>query len=492
MRRKLLSKSLFKASEPCQKKLVLLAYHRHLGTEATNAWAQSGDEIGQLARLLFPDGVTLGGVGKSPEELAADTKEAMEGPRQALFEATFLSEDLVCRADIVARHPLGGWHLIEVKSGKSLKPEYLQDLAFQSLVLTQAGIDLTQVSLAHVNPDYIYPGGAIVPEQFFHLEDVTALMAEEIPNLLPKVEKALELIRSSAIPLTEVNTFCRSPFPCPFYDHCHKDVHPHSVHFLTGLNRKKVDEFRSEEKRLITDLTDRDISQGFQRRIRDSLAKDRTLVDRSLPTTLAKLQWPLVFVDFEAISPAIPLYPGTKSFQRMAFQFSCHTVADPHSNPEPGGFLHPGGERPDSAFIQALTPFFQKAGTIVYYSDFEVNLLKSLSQEGIPGAADCETLIRRKGLDLYKLIKQGIYSPAFDFSFSIKDVLPALVPHLSYDSLAIQDGDAAAKAWIKMTAPTTSTEDASEIEQNLLTYCSLDTLAMVELVKVLRTFEATV
>ena len=69
---------------------------------------------------------------------------------------------------------------------------------------------------------------------------------------------------------------------------------------------------------------------------------------------------------------------------------------------------------------------------------------------------------------------------------SIKVVLPTLVPELSYEGLAIQDGMGAAVGYRRMMDPATATDEAEQLYRDLLDYCNLDTLAMVEIYRALR------
>ena len=73
-------------------------------------------------------------------------------------------------------------------------------------------------------------------------------------------------------------------------------------------------------------------------------------------------------------------------------------------------------------------------------------------------------------------------------SYSIKAVLPALVPELSYKGMEIADGGMAMDAYHQMCAMTDSGE-IEKIRKALLSYCELDTLAMVEILNYLLAFE---
>jgi len=89
--------------------------------------------------------------------------------------------------------------------------------------------------------------------------------------------------------------------------------------------------------------------------------------------------------------------------------------------------------------------------------------------------------------DLGEIINQGYYlHPGFKGSWSIKNVLPVMVPELSYHDLAINKGDLASITWWKICFGQLSPAEKDQLTRDLLCYCELDTLAMVEIYKRLR------
>jgi len=67
-------------------------------------------------------------------------------------------------------------------------------------------------------------------------------------------------------------------------------------------------------------------------------------------------------------------------------------------------------------------------------------------------------------------------------SYSIKYVLPALVPELSYGDLTIGNGGDASAAFYNLSTET-NLEKVEATRVALLEYCGLDTLAMVKLLE---------
>ena len=88
-------------------------------------------------------------------------------------------------------------------------------------------------------------------------------------------------------------------------------------------------------------------------------------------------------------------------------------------------------------------------------------------------------------VDLLPIIQNNVYHPELRGSFSIKKVLPALVPAFHYRGLAIQDGDTAVACFAKMARGEIEDELIQSVREDLLTYCKMDTLAMVKMHEVM-------
>jgi hypothetical protein len=104
-----------------------------------------GTEIGELARSRFPGGTLVTAGYRQSEAALAQTEALVQDPTvPAIFEAAFLHDGVLIRADVLERvftaegQPCG-WRLIEVKSSTKVKDVHLEDLAVQSEVILGAG-----------------------------------------------------------------------------------------------------------------------------------------------------------------------------------------------------------------------------------------------------------------------------------------------------------------------------------------------------------------
>jgi len=80
-------------------------------------------------------------------------------------------------------------------------------------------------------------------------------------------------------------------------------------------------------------------------------------------------------------------------------------------------------------------------------------------------------------------VRQCCYHLDFHGSRSLKRVTPVLAPHLSYEELALKAGMQAMQAYEVLTDPATPEPERDELRADLLKYCSLDTMAMLEVLR---------
>lgn len=201
---------------------------------------------------------------------------------------------------------------------------------------------------------------------------------------------------------------------------------------------------------------------------------------------LEQLKFPLSFLDFETFQDAIPQYAGTRPFEQTPFQYSLHILDAPDAQLEHKEFLANANQDPRRTFIDALIADLPSSGTVIVYNrSFEAGILRKLAGNFTELETSIENILARFFDLMAPFQRRDYYHPQMHGSYSIKKVLPALVPSLNYNDLAIAEGASASRAFLKLRW----LEDLQEINQirtNLLEYCKLDTLAMVEIWKILQ------
>lgn len=491
----MLTKRTLDLFDNCPKSAWLHTYHKRLATPPSQEDLlrfDQGRELGELARNVFPGGQLLPEL-DTPEELAAQTAEALATPGPVtLYEATFVAGDLQCRCDILERFPDGTLHIIEVKSGGALKPDYIADIAFQAYVLTAAGYSVSRCSLCLINRDFILDDtfqasnpNANPTNPLFVTHDVTdpvtAIASDGLD--LEELRRTLDNPNPPEIP---TNTYCKD---CPFIEVCTQELTDLPVWRLPRITRNAVERLYDDGIVYIKDIPDdRFVSPGARLAYR-SIADNQRYIHPSVKDTLLNLPTPIAFVDFEAVNPAFPLFLGTHPFQGIPFQWSLHWMEDPHIAPDYIGrpFLHTTSESPIQPFLDSLHAAVKDAGTIVFYSNYEVKVLTDLAAEGYPLADECNTLFRDRGFDLHELIRRYVAWPEFRARTTIKNVLPAIAPHLDYKQLNISNGGEAMALYTRAIRNPSPTVEDQKIFDDLIEYCNLDTWAMVEIYRALLT-----
>jgi len=478
----LLSKSRFLAGLQCHLRLWYQCYQPELASPVSatqEAMFQAGRDVGTLATGLHPEGMLIEPDYQHHEEAVLATRAAMENPAlPALFEAAFLHDGVRVRVDILEQ-TASAWNLVEVKSSTSVKEVHLADLAIQYHVLVGSGLSLARAGILHLNRQYEYDGRALDLRSLFTFADLTdtvLALQKGIPARLPLLREMLTRPKPPAI---RPSRHCLSPYPCEFWDHCTAAMPEFWVFQLSGITQAKLDRLA-----LLGIDDTRDVPAAFplsrlQARIRDSVLNDKEYVAPELVRDLGDVEYPLHFLDFETMAPAIPRYGGTRPYQAIPFQWSDHILG------ETGGLEHRyylcGEDRdPREEFAATLLDAVGERGTIFIYTNYERDILARLARE-LPAYGERLLAPGTRFRDLQAAIRRSYYHPRFYGSFSLKAVLPALVPELSYESLAIREGSLASLAYLHMLDPVTPAGERAKIREDLLTYCGHDTMGMVKI-----------
>ncbi len=468
----LLSKSRFQYGRQCLKRLYLEAYHRELADPVgagLQAIFDSGTAVGELARRRFPNGRLVQETYLEHAQAVETTKALLaDDGIPALYEAAFTFQGIRTRIDVLRRNGWQGFDLVEAKSTTSVKPEHVTDVAIQVYAAEGCGVRIDRAYLMYINKAYVYQGGDHDLEQLFTLEDVSdrarAFVAESVPNDLDRMWEALQLDHAPDI---AVGLHCTSPHRCSFYGHCHQDEPEQPITDLPRLKRGDYERLKASGIREIGG-----IPPDFP-----GAAETAWLAARA--SRLGEIAFPAAFLDFETVGPAVPVYVVTRPYQRVPFQWSMH-VLDAGRRLSHASFLNGDAEDPRERFITGLLEAVPIEGSIVAYSPYEKTMMRELA-EGFPHHKDGLLALCDRVVDLLKLVRGGYYHPGFNGSYSLKSVLPALVPDMDYADLDVQDGMAASMAYARMTAADAPASEKASIRQALLAYCERDTEAMVRI-----------
>lgn len=481
-----LSKTTFLRGLQCKKSLFLHTFQRELGSPAEEdqvARMKIGQQVGQLAHGLFPDGVLVSSSGGfSVAEALQGTNAALDSGATVLFEPAFLADGLFLRSDVLVGSG-DSWQLYEVKSSTSVKDEYLLDVAFQVYVMRQAGLAVDGAWLVHIDSSYIRQGSLDL-EALFVKEDVTASIETLMPTIPVRIDELREVLNAGVVPEIPIGRQCYEPFPCDFISHCWADVPSPSVFDVYRLPWTKKEELHAMGVLAIDDIPD-EFPLPLPSRFHVAAHKaGRSIVEVApLRKFVDGLSYPLACLDFETAMSAIPAYDGSRPYQQIPFQFSLHILPGRGAEPVHHGFLADPVGDPRPLLMDQMTRVLPGEGDIlVFYQPFEQGRLNELARD-FPDRAGWLKSVAARLKDLIEPFKQRwVYEPAMNGSSSIKAVLPALVPEMSYEGLPVADGTQAMLAWERLLQAPDAAE-AERLRRALWDYCTLDTLAMVKILE---------
>lgn len=483
---RIFSKSKLLALRQCPKRLWLEIHRPDLREDstATQASYQMGHQVGDIARQIYdPDNLgALIDLQSEGFKQAVDRSQQLLQLGQPIFEAGFSAGGALAFADVMLPEHIDGkpvWRMVEVKSSTSVKDYHRDDVAVQAFVARSAGVPLQSISLAHIDSSWIYPGNQdysglltendLTAEAFSRAEEVKAWIAE-----------AQQTAASPSEPSIETGPHCDTPYACGFYDHCSRNA-PKAKHPIDWLPYfgAKARELAAQGVIELADVPD-ELLNARQLRVKTHTLAETVFFDaEGAAADLAMHGLPAFFLDFETIQFAVPIWAGTRPYQQNSFQFSLHTLSEAGQLAH-AEFLDLSGCDPAEPFARALIENCGTSGPVyVYNAGFESSRIRELATR-FPGMSVQLLAINTRMVDLLPIARERYYHPSQQGSWSIKKVLPAVVPELRYDALdGVQDGGMAMEAFLEAIHPNTSVERKREIERQLLNYCKLDTYAMV-------------
>ncbi len=415
--------------------------------ENTQAIFDAGHQFEPYAESLFPEGVSLG-FSDYDEYLSLPqrTQEAIERGDQVLFQPRFEWSEFTCICDIVSLVGDNEVDLYEIKASTRAKPEHEYDLAFQAAVLEGNGLKVRNITVIHVNNQYVR-NGDIKADEITTFTDITEAVRGNSEATLKHMQQALQVAQSQYM-----------PDPDPKF---------------AKLGSKK-DWMPIYQK--IIGATE----ENFASDVEPSINKE------AIKGFLAELEYPLYFLDYETMSGLIPYFDGHRPYQQIPFQYSLHIIESPKAAITQKEFLHTKKSDPARPLTEQLLRDIGDKGTVlVWYEGFEKARNTELGQM-LPEFEEAMEALNGRVVDLMIPFQKKWYDhPAFNGSASIKQVLPVLCPQLSYKELGIQEGGSAQRLWMEAILDEKRSEQKDQILNNLLEYCRLDTLAMVEIYRCL-------
>lgn len=414
------------------------------------------------------------------EESLEQTQDAMRRGVPCIFNPSFTFDGIWARCDILQKDSKS-WGIIKVTASKKVKKEHLPELAAQKHVVTKKDVFISRTQLMHINPACVYPDLS----DLFIVEDVTDQVDQLMDNVPDDLETFKTILDGDVEPVVLIGKQCDNPHTCPFKDYCWEFVPEPSIFDIPRLSWDKKNRLVEMGIFSLNNLPVDLALTEYQRAYVDMVLKKQPEIDaEAVRNKLSELEYPIHFLDFETLNPAIPRFEGISPYDHFPFQYSCHILQSDGSITH-NEYLHTDTTDPRLPLVESLLNHISDVGSVVVYSaSFERGLLQGLAHYFPKRSAALQSIISRLW-DQLLIFRNHYKHPGFGGSNSLKKVLPILVPCLSYQNLDVQDGDDAQAVWDLMINTTGEVEKGNMI-YHLKEYCMTDTRAMVEIHKVLR------
>ncbi len=416
--------------------------------ENTQRLFDSGHKFEPYAESLFPEGLTLGF--KDYNEylsLPQRTHDAISNGTAVLFQPRFEWNEFTCISDIVSFVGDNEVDLYEIKASTKVKPEHEFDLAFQTAVLEGNGLKVRNIFVIFANNKYVR-NGEIEADKITVTQDVTEKVRKRSDSTAKYMPLALSVAQQNKMP----------------------DPSPE----LAKLNSKDdwlkiYENIVPNTKKIWADDTAPAIDKG------------------QIKSFIDNLQYPLYFLDYETLMSLIPYFDGQRPYQQVPFQYSLHVIESPDSEVDWKDYLHRENSDPVRPLTEQLLSDIGTSGTVlVWYENFEKKRNSELG-EMMPEYAEALAAVNERVVDLILPFKNKWYDdPRCEGSASIKAVLPVLCPELSYKELGIQEGGSAQRLWMEAVLDSKRDDQKDKILSDLTEYCKLDTFAMVQIFRCLK------
>jgi CRISPR/Cas system-associated exonuclease Cas4 (RecB family) len=446
-----------------------------------------GNEFEEIVRTTYEDGILVETYG---EKAAEDTKVAIEKGANAIFQATVIADGYQVMADVLIREKNESWSIHEVKASTrkkdkdGIKSEHIPDIAFQKMVFEKAGYNIGSLSLVYINKDYI-KNGEIDPKAITEVIEVDEQVANiklETEEQAKKAKRILNIdtrpdIKECPCQVSPCGSSSYNMCQCPQY--CYPDLPECSVFDIPNIGMKKAKNCLRSGITAVhqcdsSDFTDR---QAFF--IEMEKSKKPHIDKEALKSTLGELQYPLLYLDYETCSLAVPIFDNYKPWQQIVFQYSLHVQKTADTKLQHFEFLWNNQSDPVPELAKTLEEQAGYDGTVIVWNkSFEC---KRNDEMGVlvPKYHDFFKSLNSRIFDLRDIVHNHFYAhPEFKGSESIKKVLPVLCPELAYQNLEVQGGSTATLLWDKMI---NGEADEKKTTEDLLRYCERDTYAMVKL-----------
>lgn len=476
-----ISKTSFLKFEQCHKAFFLYKNHPYLRDKISvdkQLTFKRGHDVGYFAQQLFPGGIDVSKEVKGSTAGAELTKTLIENKTEVIYEATFIFNGVLIMADILTFLD-GKYSAYEVKSSMKISETYLKDAYLQYYVLKNSLPAFDDLFLVSLNPDYVLEN-EIDPKKLFRKRSVKLKAEENFAYFDHQIKVAHHLLDENIIPNIPIGKHCFRPYQCDYFGTCWKDtIHENSIFNLPFIDKTLLFEWYNKGIRNIQDVTDDMVEKAVALKIKNAFISNQLITDTGkIAQFLSKIKQPVVAMDMEIWSSAIPQLQGTKPFEQVPFLVCFYDGID--STHFFSG--HPLDER--RFFADELIRLSEKyASIVVYDKTMELSAIENLLRK-FPELDAALSLLKTKLVDVFDIfLELAYYDPAFKSNFSLKVVSSILLKDVVYSKI---NSGLEAMNYFEQYRLTETPETKEALKKELVDYCDMDSRATLKLVEFLK------
>ena len=188
-----------------------------------------------------------------------------------------------------------------------------------------------------MNSEYVRHGDLDL-EELFTLHD-TKNELQDIETVQKQVANLREILDSPELETVISKTKCNKFYECGYKYHCWKDIPEYSV--FNVFRGKLADEIYSKYGADLRNIPPEIYAKRINSGDIESFLNNTDIINKDVLRKFTdSLCWPLYYLDYESIMPAVPMFDNSRPYQQICFQFSLHVQSTPDAQLEHYEYLH--------------------------------------------------------------------------------------------------------------------------------------------------------
>ncbi len=358
-----------------------------------------------------------------------------------ILGACLASDDgALVRIDVLTRGPLG-LRLLKVRHATVGDEADVDAVALWTHVAARCGLRLQGLGLMLVDTDFVYPGHGCYAGLFREVDLAPVLGSRPVAAWLT----AMQAGARCAEPASQPGPRCALHGGCEFTERCEHhagegaacDASPAVAvadprACLEIVGRELAAELREEGFVDLHGVPLQRVDNERKRRALRAVQQHAPVFEPQLAGLVRALPWPRHFLRIDTIGFAVPIWPGTRPYQVLPFQWTCDVLAGPAAPLVRHHFLaDAAGGDPRRAFAESLLQVLGESGgaVLAYNAGFERNRIRELAVSFDDLNPALEALLPRI-VDLFQIAREHYYDPALCGRWSFRSVMGAVAPGL--------------------------------------------------------------